>query len=287
MRDVKRGKDGTEDVMLGTIVITDAEIIELVESGKFKELSCGYACDIDDSENLCQKNIRGNHVALCKHGRAENARIVDSIYDMSLSIADAMDLCISLGKKFIERFDKIYNAPMSTSIQRWVNEMCGWYSSVKQIVLKNTNKPLLNGELRDWFFTAGANPEMFMKNPINEELEAYDQFTDQVLNGISIKNSLCTIKYSVVDADEILVMTLEKIANKYNFAKTAQANARTTKSDLRYINKKYEFATDLKSKMKNEWLKIVETLNETYRLILGKNPSIKQVNELKKFLKMR
>lgn len=287
VRDVKRGKDGTEDVMLGTIVITDAEIIELVESGKFKELSCGYACDIDDSENLCQKNIRGNHVALCKHGRAENARIVDSIYDMSLSIADAMDLCISLGKKFIERFDKIYNAPMSTSIQRWVNEMCGWYSSVKQIVLKNTNKPLLNGELRDWFFTAGANPEMFMKNPINEELEAYDQFTDQVLNGISIKNSLCTIKYSVVDADEILVMTLEKIANKYNFAKTAQANARTTKSDLRYINKKYEFATDLKSKMKNEWLKIVETLNETYRLILGKNPSIKQVNELKKFLKMR
>lgn len=33
--------------------------------------------------------------------------------------------------------------------------------------------------------------------------------------------------------------------------------------------------------------KPIETLNETYRLILGKNPSIKQVNELKNFLKMR
>lgn len=78
IRDVKRGKDGSEDVMLGTIVVTDAEAIELIETGKLKELSCGYDCDIEDEDNPQQRNIRGNHVALCEHGRAGIARIVDS-----------------------------------------------------------------------------------------------------------------------------------------------------------------------------------------------------------------
>ena len=81
IRDVKRGKDGSEDVMLGTIVVTDAEAIELIETGKLKELSCGYDCDIEDEDNPQQRNIRGNHVALCEHGRAGIARIVDSVKD--------------------------------------------------------------------------------------------------------------------------------------------------------------------------------------------------------------
>lgn len=78
IRDIKRGKDGSEDVMLGTIVVTDAEAIELIETGKLKELSCGYDCDIEDEDNPQQRNIRGNHVALCEKGRAGIARIVDS-----------------------------------------------------------------------------------------------------------------------------------------------------------------------------------------------------------------
>lgn len=81
IRDIKRGKDGSEDVMLGTIVVTDAEAIELIEAGKLKELSCGYDCDIEDEDNPQQRNIRGNHVALCEKGRAGIARIVDSIKD--------------------------------------------------------------------------------------------------------------------------------------------------------------------------------------------------------------
>ena len=34
---------------------------------------------INDEENPCQRNIRGNHVALCQQGRAGIARIVDSL----------------------------------------------------------------------------------------------------------------------------------------------------------------------------------------------------------------
>ena len=84
IRDVKRGKDGSEDVMLGTIVVTDAEAIELIETGKLKELSCGYDCDIEDEDNPQQRNIRGNHVALCEKGRAGIARIIDSVKDEQL-----------------------------------------------------------------------------------------------------------------------------------------------------------------------------------------------------------
>lgn len=82
IRDIKRGKDGADDVMLGTIVVTDEDAIDMIESGKLKELSCGYDCDIEDVEHPCQRNIRGNHVALCEHGRAGIARIVDSVKDV-------------------------------------------------------------------------------------------------------------------------------------------------------------------------------------------------------------
>lgn len=81
VRDVHKGEDEGKPVMMGTLVITDKDAVEAVESGEYKELSCGYDCDIDDDDNPQQRNIRGNHVALCKHGRAGIARIVDSVDD--------------------------------------------------------------------------------------------------------------------------------------------------------------------------------------------------------------
>lgn len=78
VRDVHQGKVDGQDVMLGTLIITDAKTINEIENGEHTELSCGYDCDIDDSDNPQQRNIRGNHVALCQQGRAGIARIVDS-----------------------------------------------------------------------------------------------------------------------------------------------------------------------------------------------------------------
>lgn len=110
--------------------------------------------------------------------------------NITLSRVDAMDRCISLGKNFIEHFDKIYNNSNEQSVNHWINEMTNWYEEVKQITLENTNKPILKGELRDWFFTAGANPENFMNHATNDELEKYDIFSDKVLNGTNIKSAL-------------------------------------------------------------------------------------------------
>ena len=86
VRDVRRATRDGQEVMVANIVVTDAEAIEAIESGELLELSCGYDCDISDDEHPCQRNIRGNHVALCKQGRAGNARIVDSIKEEQPSI---------------------------------------------------------------------------------------------------------------------------------------------------------------------------------------------------------
>ena len=81
VRDVHKGNVDGQDVMLGTLVITDAKTIEEIENGEHTDLSCGYDCDIVDEANPQQRNIRGNHVALCQQGRAGIARIVDSVKD--------------------------------------------------------------------------------------------------------------------------------------------------------------------------------------------------------------
>ena len=80
VRDVHQGEVNGQDVILGNLVITDQDAIDAVESGEHTDLSCGYDCDIKDTGdgNYFQSNIRGNHVALCKEGRAGMARIVDS-----------------------------------------------------------------------------------------------------------------------------------------------------------------------------------------------------------------
>lgn len=79
VRDVRRGKtqDG-QDVILGNLIIQDEKAIEEILNGEHTDLSCGYDCDIKDDNGLYQTNIRGNHVALCREGRAGIARIVDS-----------------------------------------------------------------------------------------------------------------------------------------------------------------------------------------------------------------
>ena len=89
VRDIRRGEDNGVPVMMGTLVITDKEAVEAVERGEYKELSCGYDCDITDEPSPQQRNIRGNHVALCKQGRAGIARIVDSVDDKDLLMNDA------------------------------------------------------------------------------------------------------------------------------------------------------------------------------------------------------
>lgn len=79
VRDIRQSKVDGQDVMIGNLIITDAQTIEEIENGEHCELSCGYDCDITEGDHPEQINIRGNHIALCEQGRAGIARIVDSM----------------------------------------------------------------------------------------------------------------------------------------------------------------------------------------------------------------
>lgn len=106
VRDVHRGEVDGQPVILGNLVITDEQTIQEIENGEHTDLSCGYDCDIADETNPCQRNIRGNHVALCEQGRAGIARIVDS----KCKDFDDTRKNIRVVKEFIEqngnKFDK-------------------------------------------------------------------------------------------------------------------------------------------------------------------------------------
>ena len=93
-RDIHEGTFEEQPVVLGTLIFTDAEAISDIENGRKTELSCGYDCDIiKENGVLCQKNIRGNHIALCEAGRAGIAKILDS------EVIDKPDLETNSGKQ--------------------------------------------------------------------------------------------------------------------------------------------------------------------------------------------
>lgn len=106
VRDIHKGEDNGKPVMMGTLVITDKDAVEAVESGEYKELSCGYDCDIDDDDNPQQRNIRGNHVALCKHGRAGIARIVDSVDDAGIKVWQVRQGYAIVVKRYWQQYGK-------------------------------------------------------------------------------------------------------------------------------------------------------------------------------------
>ena len=106
VRDIKRGTDNGEPVMLGTLVVTDEDAIKDIEDGKLPELSCGYDCDIADDDNPQQRNIRGNHVALCEHGRAGNARIVDSVKDNEVKVWQVHAGYVVVAEKYWKQYGK-------------------------------------------------------------------------------------------------------------------------------------------------------------------------------------
>jgi hypothetical protein len=62
----------------GSLMVQDSALVKALESGAKREVSCGYSCDLEwksgeyegERYDAIQRNIRGNHVAVVKWGRA-------------------------------------------------------------------------------------------------------------------------------------------------------------------------------------------------------------------------
>ena len=83
------GTDAAFDApyLTNSLTVTDADAIDKIKSGEFRDLSAGYLCDVVMSDGIfdgkhydgVMKNIRGNHVALVREGRAgHDVRVADS-----------------------------------------------------------------------------------------------------------------------------------------------------------------------------------------------------------------
>lgn len=83
------GTDAAFDApyLTNSLTVTDADAIERIKSGEFRDLSAGYLCDVEMQDGIFDgkhydgrmKNIRGNHVALVREGRAgHDVRVADS-----------------------------------------------------------------------------------------------------------------------------------------------------------------------------------------------------------------
>lgn len=79
VRNIRRGAGDLEDCLIGDVIVTDQDVIDLILSGEKRQLSLGYDSVIEKDANgrYLMKKIRGNHLALVDEGRAGCATIRD------------------------------------------------------------------------------------------------------------------------------------------------------------------------------------------------------------------
>lgn len=91
--------DRAGDVLAGKVVVTDAEAIRQVEAGERREVSLGYWRDLDRTPGIwnglkydaIQRNIRYNHAAITKRGRAGPEVRIRLDSETAVLVGDAAD----------------------------------------------------------------------------------------------------------------------------------------------------------------------------------------------------
>ena len=170
VRDVHRGVADGQDVILGTLVITDAKTIEEIENGEHTELSCGYDCDIEDNDAPEQKNIRGNHVALCEQGRAGIARIVDS---------DVKDLT---NREFgNEIYSKLNSNGIKANVISSPPKYSYGYNFVSVYVKNPDDFEKAKNILSDYNLRIKGNVIHIMKDSVKDETPTYQYYRKEIL----------------------------------------------------------------------------------------------------------
>lgn len=87
LKNVRRGEGDQSDQLLADLLITDQKGIDLVESGVYEEVSCGYDAQVvaDGDGRGHIRGIVGNHLAIVKEGRCgSTCRIMDGKMTFSL-----------------------------------------------------------------------------------------------------------------------------------------------------------------------------------------------------------
>lgn len=98
--------------------------------------------------------------------------------EIILSKSDAIDICLGIGEKFIRRYTGCI-ASGSGASERAADEMQAWWDKARRIKLLETERPLTDINLIDWFFTAGGAVEDYMSG---DNVERYNRFVRRILS---------------------------------------------------------------------------------------------------------
>ena len=106
--------------------------------------------------------------------------------EMAFNRAEAIDICMSIGKRFAEHFDKIYNSGDNQFISHLCSEMQAWYDKMRSIKLSYNNKSLNFSQRYNWFYTFGSSYEFIFHENYDEEI-AFEEFIDL----LNVNNNVC------------------------------------------------------------------------------------------------
>lgn len=95
---------------------------------------------------------------------------------------DAMDVCIKKGKEFISLYEKASGDNVWSSRSKLVEDMIDIYTTIQNIIIKETNEPLSHEQMVDWFFTAGALVEDFLEVPNQKTIARYKALIKNILS---------------------------------------------------------------------------------------------------------
>lgn len=195
---------GDQEILVGNIIVTTSEAIEEIENG-LEFLSCGYDCDITQTDKPEQINIRGNHIALCDNPRAgitmlqDNAELAEQ--PMKHIVKVLTDAVIEQANKVrMNDANNIQIPRHSKEFETVIREYYKKYGKILQVesMIYNfeTGKYYMYNESTDYSFTSKRVTDS-IEDAIN-----YVVMCEVLYNGVAVKSRAPWIVFRSEDKRE-------------------------------------------------------------------------------------
>ena len=170
------GTDAAFDApyLTNSLTVTDADAIKRIENGEFRDLSAGYLCDVVMQDGIFNgkhydgkmQNIRGNHVALVREGRAgHDVRVADSAMEGGENMGNAWKtLFFELTEALKNGGDTVEEIKKEEIVEESAPDMTNTAPAVEnapEVAETKDEEPVdvLADELREAMKAAGLDPE--------------------------------------------------------------------------------------------------------------------------------
>ena len=161
--------------LTNSLTVTDSDAIAKIKTGEFRDLSAGYLCDVVMESGIFDgkhydgrmENIRGNHVALVREGRAgHDVRVADA----AMKGGETMDIWKTLFMDLVEKIKNGGEMPVEEIKKEEVvkedsaPDMTNTAPAVEAEVVETETKDeepvdVLADEIREAMKAAGLDPE--------------------------------------------------------------------------------------------------------------------------------